>query len=65
MGYATSIFSLIRNIGSSIGISFVTTELARRSQLHQARLAEAVTIYNPVVRDDLRALGRAAGGTQH
>jgi DHA2 family multidrug resistance protein len=64
MGYATSIFSLIRNIGSSIGISFVTTELARRSQLHQARLAEAVTIYNPIVRDDLRALGRAAGGTQ-
>ena len=64
MGYATSIFSLIRNIGSSIGISFVTTELARRSQLHQARLAEAVTIYNPVVRDDLQALGRAAGGTQ-
>jgi hypothetical protein len=32
--------------------------------LHQARLAETVTIYNPVVRDDLRALGRAAGGTQ-
>ena len=31
MGYATSIFSLIRNIGSSVGISFVTTELARRS----------------------------------
>jgi MFS transporter, DHA2 family, multidrug resistance protein len=61
MGYATSIFSLIRNIGSSIGISFVTTELERRSQMHQARLVDAISLYNPAVRDNL---GRAAGGTQ-
>ena len=36
MGYATSIYSLMRNVGSSIGISFVTTMLARRAQFHQA-----------------------------
>ncbi len=64
MGYATSIFSLIRNIGSSIGISFVTTELARRSQLHQSRLAESISVYNPTVRDGLQQLGGAVGGTQ-
>ncbi len=64
MGFATSIYSLIRNIGSSIGISFVTTEIARRAQLHQARLAESISLYNPAVRQDLQALGSAAGGTQ-
>lgn len=31
MGFATSLYSMVRNIGSSIGISFVTTQLARRS----------------------------------
>jgi len=62
MGYATSIYSLVRNIGSSMGISFVTTELARRSQFHQARLAESISIYDPAVRQNLQALG--AGGTQ-
>ena len=64
MGYATSIYSLVRNIGSSMGISFVTTELARRSQFHQARLAESISVYNPAVRQDLQSLGQAAGGTQ-
>ncbi|MFZ0864364.1 MAG: DHA2 family efflux MFS transporter permease subunit [Candidatus Sulfotelmatobacter sp.] len=34
-GYATSLYSVMRNIGSSIGISFVTTSVARRSQFHQ------------------------------
>ncbi len=64
MGYATSIFSLIRNIGSSMGISFVTTELARRSQFHQSRLAESISIYNPAVRQDLQQFGQAVGGTE-
>jgi DHA2 family multidrug resistance protein len=37
--YATSLYSVMRNIGSSMGISFVTTMLARRSQFHQSRLS--------------------------
>jgi len=37
--YATSLFSVMRNIGASAGISFVTTMIARRSQLHQVQLA--------------------------
>jgi DHA2 family multidrug resistance protein len=37
--YATSLFSVTRNIGASMGISFVTTLIARRSQFHQNQLA--------------------------
>ena len=57
-GYATSLYSVMRNIGSSIGISFVTTWVARRSQFHQSILAAHVTPY------DLRSrefLGQARG----
>jgi len=45
-GYATSLYSVTRNIGSSVGISFVTTWVARRSQFHQSALAEHVTPYS-------------------
>jgi MFS transporter, DHA2 family, multidrug resistance protein len=38
MGFATSITSLSRNLGASFGISIAATLLARRAQLHQARL---------------------------
>jgi MFS transporter, DHA2 family, multidrug resistance protein len=67
MAYATSLFSLARNIGSSMGVSFVTTELARRTQLHQSRMVEAINPYNPWVRDAMQSLqnmfGSAADGT--
>lgn len=39
----TAFFSLIRNVGSSIGISAVTTLLTRNTQIMHARLAERVT----------------------
>jgi DHA2 family multidrug resistance protein len=45
--YATSLYSVMRNIGSSMGISFVTTWLARRSQFHNDRLSGAMTPSNP------------------
>jgi MFS transporter, DHA2 family, multidrug resistance protein len=47
MGNATSIFNLMRNIGGSFGIAIMTTFLARRTQLHQSRLGEHVTLSNP------------------
>ncbi len=62
MGFATALYSLIRNMGSSMGISFVTTELARRSQFHQARLVEGITAYNPGVQQATSSLGRMLGG---
>jgi DHA2 family multidrug resistance protein len=39
MGNATAIYNLLRNLGGSFGVAFVTTMLARRSQLHQDHLA--------------------------
>jgi len=47
MGYATSIIALMRNIGGGLGISAVTTLLARREQFHQDRLAAHITSFNP------------------
>jgi DHA2 family multidrug resistance protein len=46
-GYATALYSVTRNIGSSVGVSFVTTWLARRAQLNQSVLAAHVTPYDP------------------
>jgi DHA2 family multidrug resistance protein len=40
MGNATSVFSLLRNLGGSCGVAFVTTFLARRAQFHQFRFSE-------------------------
>ncbi len=49
-GYATSLYAVTRNIGSSVGISFITTYLARRSQFNQTMLAAHVTPYDPATR---------------
>ena len=46
IAYATSLYSVTRNIGSSMGISFVTTWVARRSQFHQSRLSGHISLYN-------------------
>jgi DHA2 family multidrug resistance protein len=43
---ATSLFSLLRNIGSSIGISIVITYLAQRTQINHAAFAEYITPFN-------------------
>jgi len=37
---ASSLYNLMRNLGSSFGIAAVTTVLARRAQFHQLRLSE-------------------------
>ncbi|MGA7964683.1 MAG: DHA2 family efflux MFS transporter permease subunit [Gammaproteobacteria bacterium] len=41
----TPIFNLIRNIGSSIGISVVFTLLSRNTQINHAALAEKFTVF--------------------
>jgi DHA2 family multidrug resistance protein len=56
-GFATSLYSVMRNVGSSVGISFVTTFVARRSQFHQAILAEHITPYNQGVGQFLKQAG--------
>ena len=44
---AASLFSLVRNIGSSIGISIVTVLLTRNMQINHAELSAAITPFNP------------------
>jgi DHA2 family multidrug resistance protein len=46
MGNATAIFNLLRNLGGSFGVAFITTILARRAQFHQARLIEHLTPFS-------------------
>jgi DHA2 family multidrug resistance protein len=46
----TAIFSLMRNIGASVGISVVVTLLTRNTQIAHASLAEHVTPYSPYFR---------------
>jgi len=43
---ATSMYNLLRNIGGSVGVAFVTTILARRSQFHHFRMIEHLTPLN-------------------
>jgi DHA2 family multidrug resistance protein len=49
----TAIFSLTRNLGSSIGISVVNTLLTRNTQIMHATLGEDVTRYSPILRAQL------------
>jgi DHA2 family multidrug resistance protein len=58
----SGIVNLSRNMGGDIGIAFVTTLIARRSQFHQARLAEAVTPGSETV---LSRLAGAARTLEH
>ncbi|MCB9947116.1 MAG: DHA2 family efflux MFS transporter permease subunit [Rhodospirillaceae bacterium] len=52
---ATSLFSLSRNIGSSIGISVVISYLTRNAQIGHAVLAEQVSPYRQALADLPRA----------
>ncbi len=56
----TAIFSLTRNIGSSIGISVVNTLLTRNTQIMHATLGEHVSRYSSVLRAQMPD-GRSPG----
>jgi DHA2 family multidrug resistance protein len=51
----TAIFSLTRNLGSSIGISVVNTLLTRNTQIVHATLGEHVSRYSSVLRAQMPA----------
>ena len=44
---ATSLFNLVRNLGSSIGISIMAAMLTRNIQTNHAALAGHITLFNP------------------
>src|SRR5262249_52982515 len=46
MGNATSLFSLMRNLGGSVGIAMVATMLARRTQVHTKNLGAHVNPFS-------------------
>jgi len=46
MGYATSLFNLMRNIGGSVGIAVTGTILQRQRQTTAALLGENISIYD-------------------
>ena len=47
MTEATSLYNLLRNLGGSVGIAFTTTMLSRRAQMHQTRLVEHLSPFDP------------------
>jgi DHA2 family multidrug resistance protein len=46
MANASAIYNLLRNLGGSFGVAFVTTMLSRRSQFHQNHLVENLTPFD-------------------
>jgi len=47
IGNASGLYNLMRNLGGSIGIAFVTTMLARGAQTHQALMVGHLTATDP------------------
>jgi DHA2 family multidrug resistance protein len=55
----SGLMNLARNIGGSVGIAFVSTTLARRSQTYQNQLVDHVTQSNPFFQERLQQLQHA------
>jgi DHA2 family multidrug resistance protein len=55
---ASSITNLFRNQGGSVGIAFVTTVLARRTQYHQSVLVAHTTPFQQRYQETLAAMSR-------
>ena len=45
---ATALFSLVRNLGSSIGMSIVTVLMVRNTQINHAELSAFITRSTPI-----------------
>jgi MFS transporter, DHA2 family, multidrug resistance protein len=61
MNNASAIFNLLRNMGSSFGVAFVTTLVARRAQFHQHHLSERLNPFDPGFAIRLNELEQALG----
>jgi DHA2 family multidrug resistance protein len=55
IGNATGLYNLMRNLGGSIGIAFVTTMLSRGAQVHQALMVGHLTPTDPAYAQRLAA----------
>jgi DHA2 family multidrug resistance protein len=54
----SGLVNFMRNIGSSVGTSMVTTMLARRAQFHQSILSYHATNYDPAFRNQVSGLSQ-------
>jgi DHA2 family multidrug resistance protein len=54
----SGLVNFMRNMGSSVGTSMVTTLLARRAQFHQTILASHTTVFDPALRNQVSGLSR-------
>ncbi|MFT4047525.1 MAG: DHA2 family efflux MFS transporter permease subunit [Solimonas sp.] len=63
-GSATAIINLMRNIGGGIGISLVTTYLARATQAEQVHLVDRVSVLDPVYQSSVQTLAQSMGSEQ-
>jgi DHA2 family multidrug resistance protein len=64
MGYATSLFNLMRNIGGSVGIAITNTILQRQRQVTATQLGENINLFDETTRtmfEQMRAGFMAAG----
>jgi DHA2 family multidrug resistance protein len=46
MGYAASLYNMMRNTGAAIGIAYMTNSLVRHQQVHQAILTEHFSVFD-------------------
>jgi len=46
IGYAASLFNMLRNTGAAIGIAFMTNSLISQQQVHQSHLVEHFSVFD-------------------
>jgi len=66
-GSASALFNMFRNLGGSIGIALLATQLDLREKLHSARLGETVTLFDPATVERLQVFANgfiAKGATE-
>lgn len=64
-GSASALFNMLRNLGGSIGIALLATQLDLREKFHSVCLGEGVSVFSPATQERLGALtqGFIARGT--
>jgi DHA2 family multidrug resistance protein len=60
MANGTAIYNLLRNLGGSFGVAFVTTIVARKSQVHQTYLASHLSQFDRGLQVALHQSAQAA-----
>jgi DHA2 family multidrug resistance protein len=53
-GAASALFNMMRNIGGSIGIAWLSTLLSVRERFHSERIGESVTVYSAAFQERLQ-----------